>query len=279
MATQAANAAGAYLPDQSLTTEDKVFTRLRRFNLIMGVLHLIQGIAMIALSTDFTFEITTLFLRFEAVPDSEFGGTLEQTLNIVGEIQFGPGVALFLLISAIAHFIIGTVAYKWYVKNLKNGMNPARWYEYALSSSLMIVLIGMLVGIYDLPTMVLLFGLNAMMNLFGLMMELHNRTTEKTDWTAYIYGCIAGIIPWIVIIMYLYGAANSIDTEIPNFVYAIIASIFIFFNSFAINMWLQYRRIGPWKRYIFGEYGYIVLSLVAKSLLAWQIYFGQLQPS
>lgn len=279
MATQAANAAGAYLPDQSLTAEDKVFTRLRRFNLIMGVLHLIQGIAMIVFSTDFTFDVTTLFLVFNENPASEFGGTLEQNLQVIGDIQFGPAVALFLLISAVAHFLIGTVIYEWYVKNLKNGMNPARWYEYALSSSLMIVLIGMLVGIYDLPTMILLFGLNAMMNLFGLMMELHNRTTEKTDWTSYIYGCIAGIIPWIVIIMYLYGAANSIDTEIPSFVYGIIASIFIFFNSFAINMWLQYRRIGPWKRYIFGEYGYIVLSLVAKSLLAWQIYFGQLQPS
>ena len=56
----------------------------------------------------------------------------------------------------------------------------------------MIVLIGMLVGIYDLGAIILIFGINAMMNLFGLLMELHNQTTQKTDWTSFIFGSIAG---------------------------------------------------------------------------------------
>ncbi len=256
-------------------TPDRVFVNLRRFNLIMGVFHLIQGIAMIVLSSDFSITLSTLYLRAVVAEDTF---TLEQNLQEAASFPFGPAVALFLLLSAVAHFLLGTVLYDWYVKNLKRNMNPARWYEYALSSSLMIVLIGMLVGVYDISTLILMFGLNAMMNLFGLMMELHNQTTEKTDWTAFIYGCIAGIIPWIVIVFYIIGAAQSVDTEIPGFVYAIIASIFVFFNIFALNMWLQYRRVGPWKNYLFGERAYIVLSLVAKSLLAWQIWSGQLQP-
>lgn len=255
---------------------DSVFVSLRRFNLIMGVFHLIQGIAMIVLSTDFTFTTTTLYLRAVFENDTV---RLEQNLQQAFDVPFGPAVALFLLISAAAHFLIGTVGYNWYVKNLKRTINPARWYEYALSSSLMIVYIGMLVGVYDVSTLLLMFGINAMMNLFGLMMELHNQTTEKTDWTAYIYGWIAGAFPWVVIIFYLVGATQSVDTEIPGFVYAIIASIFVFFNIFALNMYLQYRGVGPWKDYLFGERGYIVLSLVAKSLLAWQIWFGQLQPA
>ncbi len=255
---------------------NSVFEGLRRFNLIMGVFHLVQGIAMIVLSTDFAFTTTTLYLRAIITEDSV---RLEQNLQQAFDVPFGPAVALFLLISAVAHFLIGTVGYNWYVKNLKRNINPARWYEYALSSSLMIVLIGMLVGVYDVSTLILLFGMNAMMNLFGLMMELHNQTTEKTDWTAYIYGWIAGAFPWVVIVLYLVGAAQSVDTEIPGFVYAIIVSIFLFFNIFALNMYLQYRAIGPWKNYLYGERAYIILSLVAKSALAWQIWFGQLQPA
>jgi hypothetical protein len=115
------------------------------------------------------------------------------------------------------------------------------------------VLIGMLVGGYDVSTLILMFRINAMMNLFGLMMELHNQTMPKTDWTACIYGCIAGIIPGIVIALYVGGAAQSVNTEIPGFVYAIIVTLFIFFNIFAVNMWLQYRGIDPWKDYLFGE--------------------------
>jgi hypothetical protein len=53
-------------------------------------------------------------------------------------------------------------------------------------------------------------------------------------------------------------------------------SLFIFFNSFALNQWLQYRQVGRWRNYLFGERIYILLSLIAKSLLAWQIFAGTL---
>ena len=105
-------------------------------------------------------------------------------------------MAAFLLISAIAHFYLATVGYERYVKNLKQGMNPIRFYEYALSSSLMIVLIGMLIGLWDLGAILLIFTLNATMNLFGIMMELHNQRTNRTDWTLsliHIYPAGAGV--------------------------------------------------------------------------------------
>ncbi len=252
---------------------EKTFRGLRRFNAIMGLLHLVQGILMIVLSNDKTYPIYTNYLRFDL---DTFSLTPNPTLAY--ELRFGPAVAVFLLLSAIAHGILSTFGYQWYVKNLKKGMNPARFYEYALSSSLMIVLIGMLVGLWDLGSLILIFGVNATMNLFGIMMELHNQTTRKTDWTSYIFGCIAGIVPWIVIMMYFLGSLSSADAEPPAFVYAIIPTIFVFFNIFAVNMVLQYKKVGPWKNYLFGERVYIILSLTAKTALAWQIFAGTLAP-
>jgi hypothetical protein len=259
----------------ALTTKrpESVYRGLRRFNLIMGFLHLVQGVLMIVLSNATTYPIFTNFLKFDMATFS-----LTPDPKLAYELRFGPAVAAFLLLSAVAHFYLSTVGYKRYVANLEKGMNPVRFYEYALSSSLMIVLIGMLVGIWDLGTMIVLFGVNAAMNLFGILMELHNQTTSKTDWTAFIYGCFAGIIPWIVILMAFLGAVNSGDAKPPAFVYAIIPTIFVFFNIFALNMWLQYRRGGPWKDYLFGERFYIVLSLAAKTLLAWMIFSGTLAP-
>ena len=251
-----------------------VYQGLRRFNLIMAFLHLLQGVLMIILSNDTTYPIFTNFLKFDL---STF--SLNPDPKLAYELRFGPAVAAFLLISAVAHFFLATVGYKSYVANLEKNMNPIRFYEYALSSSLMIVLIGMLTGIWDLGTMIALFGVNAAMNLFGIMMEFHNQHTTKTDWTAFIYGCLAGIIPWIVILMYFLGAINSGgEAKPPAFVYAIIPTIFVFFNVFAINMWLQYKKVGRWKDYLFGERFYIVLSLAAKTVLAWMIFSGTLAP-
>jgi hypothetical protein len=37
--------------------------------------------------------------------------------------------------------------------------------------------------------------------------------------------------------------------------------------------------VGKWKDYIYGEYAYIILSIVAKSLLAWLIFANVLRPA
>jgi len=253
--------------------EEKVFKGLRNFNLAMGFLHLIQGILMIVLSNSKTYPIFTNYLTFDRATFS-----LKTNPSLLYALRFGSAVAAFLLISAVAHFYLSTVGYKKYVANLKKGMNPVRFYEYALSSSLMIVLIGMLVGVWDIGTMIAIFGVNAAMNLFGIMMELHNQKTDKVNWTSFVYGCFAGIIPWIVIFMYFLGAIGSTGAKPPAFVYAIIPTIFVFFNIFALNMFLQYKKVGPWKNYLFGERVYIILSLVSKSILAWMIFAGTLAP-
>ncbi len=255
------------------STEERKFTGLRRFNLVMGFLHLVQGILMILISNDKTYPIFTNYLNFDIATRS-----LKPSMELLYELPFGVAVAFFLLISAVAHFYLGTIGYGRYVTNLKKHMNPVRFYEYALSSSLMIVLIGMLIGLWDLGAIILIFVLNAAMNLFGIMMELHNQHTEKTNWTAFIYGCIAGIVPWIVIMLYFVGAVNSGDAKPPAFVYAIVPTLFVFFNIFAINMVLQYKKIGPWKDYLFGERVYIILSLSAKTVLCWLIWTGTLAP-
>ena len=249
------------------------YKNLRIWNISMGFLHLIQSILMFVLSNDFSLPIMTNYLQYDIQTQ-----TLLPDPQTITTVKLGYLVALFLLMSSIAHFVISLPKiYEWYVKNLKKGINYARWIEYTFSSSLMIVVIAMLVGVYDLSTLILMFGINAMMILFGMLMEVHNQDTEKTNWLSYYFGCIAGAIPWIVISLYLFGSGEG-DYKAPNFVYWIFFSIFLFFNSFAVNIILQYKKVGKWKDYIFGEKVYIILSLVAKSLLAWQVFAGTLRP-
>lgn len=76
------------------------------------------------------------------------------------------------------------------MRQLQWGVNYVRWIEYAFSASTMIVLIAMLVGIYELAALLLVFALNAAMILFGWMMELHNQSTARTDWTAFVFGSL-----------------------------------------------------------------------------------------
>ena len=111
---------------------------------------------------------------------------------------------------------------------------------------------------------------------YGLVMEEINQFKQKTDWKPFIFGSLAGIGPWIVIILYAFG--NADPSEVPWFVYAIVGSYFVFFNLFPINMILQYKKVGKWANYLYGEKTYIILSLVAKSVLAWLVFSGVMQP-
>jgi hypothetical protein len=124
----------------------------------------------------------------------------------------------------------------------------------------------------------MIFVLNAMMIMFGYLMEKINQYTEKTDWSSFILGCISGGTPWIAIYAYFIAAISSVSQNVPTFVYLILFIYFILFNIFAVNMVLQYKGIGRWKDYLYGERIYIILSFVAKSILAWLVFVGIYAP-
>ena len=259
-----------------------VLKKLRRFNRIMGVLHLVQGCAMLYFASrviqtigEFRPEILQFYLTFNVETMS-----LETVSRTLFELPFGILVASFLFLSAFAHLLVSVPAglNRIYNENIQKGINPFRWFEYALSSSVMIGLIATLFGIYDIASLMLIFVLNACMNLFGLVMEQLNsgRDQKSVNWGPFIWGSMAGVTPWLAILLYMFGTGNF--DQVPWFVWAIIGTYFVAFNTFPINMILQYRRVGPWRDYIHGEKVYIVLSLLAKSVLAWLVLFGAFQP-
>jgi hypothetical protein len=254
--------------EEASAVEAAAYRRLRVWNASLAFLHAAQAAVILALSNSFTLPITISFL--EGPPGSKPGA------NTVHDLRIGPLVAVFLLLAALDHALVAAPRiHRWYERNLAIERSPARWWEYSLSASLMIVLIAMLTGISDLAALIALFGVNAAMILFGAAMERANRSGRPVIWLPFVFGCIAGAVPWIAIAIQI-GYSQNQTGNVPGFVFAIFVSLFILFNSFAANMLLQYKRVGPWRNYLFGERAYLMLSLVAKSLLAWQIFASTL---
>jgi hypothetical protein len=253
-------------------TKKITLARLRKLNLIAAGLHFAQGFAVLLISKNFAAPITGTYLKFDKATQH-----LVPATKTLFNIQLAWLIVAFFFLSAFFHLLIATVYNKRYNRNLKLGINKARWLEYSLSASIMMVAIGLLVGIYDASSLLMVFALISIMNLMGLMMEIHNQSTEKTNWLSYFIGCWAGLVPWLVVAGYLALGAHM-GSKAPTFVYWIFGSIFVFFSCFAVNMFLQYKKIGPWKNYLYGERAYIILSLLAKSLLAWQVFAGTLRP-
>ena len=235
---------------------------LRVLNLVVGLVHLAQAGVVLALSNDLSLPVTGSFLRGDPVTVRH--PTLPKE---VFSLAIGPTVAVFLLLAAIDHLVVAAPrVHAWYERNLERRVNYARWIEFSVSASIMIVLIGLFVGIRDLAAVIGLFAVNSAMILFGLLMERFQQP-GKADWTPFWFGSLAGLVPWVAIFVYLVEPPT-----VPGFVWVITAVQFLLFASFAVNMALQYRQVGPWRDYLVGERTYIILSLIAKSLLAWLIF-------
>ena len=242
---------------------------IRRYNLIAGFFHLAQMIVVLILANDFSLPIVG---RYMSGPP---GSTFAEPVTLF-ETPVGVAVAVFLGLSAFLHFLVISPKYfNRYSAGLAANRNYFRWVEYSISSSVMIVLIAQICGISDVAAIVSIFGVNASMILFGWLQEKYENPGNG-GWIPFIFGCIAGIVPWLSLVFYIFAIGGPGDTKAPAFVYGIVISLFVLFNTFAVVQYLQYKKVGKWSDYLRGEKTYITLSLIAKSALAWQIFISTL---
>jgi hypothetical protein len=241
---------------------------LLRLNLCAALLHGAQALVVILIANDFTLPISGFFWN-----DAPNGRLDPDRLVRIIDFRVSHGLVAFLGLSALFHLLVSV---GWgrsrYYEELSREQNRFRWVEYSLSSTVMVLLIAMVFGISDVAALFGLAGSNMAMILFGWIMEIVNKPGQKVWWTPFLFGCLVGCIPWVALLWYLVGPGG----EMPSFVYGIFLSIFVLFNLFALNQFLQYKRVGRWREYLYGERIYLVLSLTAKSALAWQIFANTL---
>lgn len=252
------------MPTASGVTPDRL-TNLRRWNLALTVLHLAQAVGVVVLASDFAITVTSSF------PAGPPGSEVPPPASLF-DVPIGAAIAAFLALAALDHLLTATIGRRTYERDLQRGINRFRWVEYSFSATIMVVLICLYSGITGIAALIAIIGANVGMILFGWVQELMNPPGRaSTTMLAFWFGTLAGLAPWVALTVNIVGA-----DELPGLVVGIFVSLFVFFMSFGLNQWLQYRGVGPWRDYAFGEKAYLVLSLAAKSALAWQIFAGSL---
>lgn len=185
--------------------------------------------------------------------------------------------AVFIALSAVDHTacVMFRGTYEYY---LARHQNPIRWAEYALSASLMRVMIAQLSGVTDIHLLFMIFSAaGTTMIVGGALHESINAAARadghvKQNWFPFFAAWLPQLSSWLVIFSYFLKAVSEADP--PNFVWAIVFILFVLDGTFALLFWLQWAKIGPFADYITGEKAFIVLSFTAKALLAWINYGG-----
>lgn len=268
-------------------------SNLRYWNALACLFHFVQSLTALLLAiTDSTFSsfqpnLITTFANW----NETMGANTE--IQVRGRIPFAYVTCLVPFMSAIAHGLICS-PYFWprYVNHVRHLQNPWRWIEYAFSSSLMIVLVAILFAIYDISLLITLFAINFTVMYTGRAMDrvnvnqnigqnksskdLSTHSSTKIDWEPFIAGSLLALIEWIIIYMTL---AQFDYSRAPAYIIPLLFTYFVLFCSFAIvDAWYYYYE-RDLERMLTAEKMFMLLSLSAKSLLLWLIFFGTRQPN
>ncbi|WP_296668061.1 heliorhodopsin HeR, partial [Demequina sp.] len=204
---------------------DRALARLRPFNLVAAALHLASLVGILLLSNSASLPVTATYLNGPPGTDA-----FTDPINLFS-LNISAMVIAFLALSAFFHLLVASpMFFGRYTAGLQQHRNTFRWVEYSLSSSIMIVVILQLNGIADFGALLGLFAANVAMILFGWLQEKYVEPGSG-DFLPFFFGCIAGAVPWIVVVINLFSPGGPDTATVPGFVYGIVISLFLFFNA------------------------------------------------
>ncbi len=189
---------------------------------------------------------------------------------------------LFFIITASFHLLNVTIFKHVYFDALELCFTPTRWLEYFITATIMSTIIAYLTGVRSVMVIVAVAGLIATTMLFGFMSELYNRPLPSSDeWdrhtltkriVPHLLGYIPYLFAWFLILYAFFGTGATCAA--PSWVWAIIIGQFVMFTLFIIPQ--LYQLTHRPSKFVYGEYGFIILSFIAKAYLGINLLAGGL---
>ena len=280
---------------------------VRSWNLLTSLLHLGNAGAILALryanDRDILYDIKQSFPDWsrnassEAIVEGERFSIAKKEIT-AHQLSLTWLIAVFFFLSFVFQMVAYFPQLYAYEDLLRRGRHPLRFIEYSLSSPLMLVAIALLCGIFEQYALIGIFVAMFACNILGMLAEhlASMKPKQKTDeedrllksldtmaktehatitWIAHVAGWVCVIGAWLPIFI-AFSLGNSEGTEsAPDFVYVIVATMFILFNTFGINQLLEISGVYGHET---AELVFIMLSLTSKSLLGWLIFANVLAP-
>jgi hypothetical protein len=226
-----------------------VTDRLRWSNLAIALVHLVQALIVLAVAAG---NVETISRTGASAP----------VLNL----SVGSALAVVFVVLAATHGAAGSVLTEVYLRDLRRGRNSIRWAGMYLTAPTLMVLVALLAGIQDVPRLALVVAATvAMVGLGSMQEQLNPLGRRETTMVPLIAAVVVGLVPWAMVLG-AFLAADQHELAGSTFV-----ALFVLWGSVWVNAVLQYRQIGPWSDFLYGERTALTLSLVVNSALAWEI--------
>jgi len=210
---------------------------------------------------------------------------------------------VFFGITAIAHALYAWDKNLFYTRVIQDGWNPYRWFEYAMSASLMSVILGAVQGSVDITTIVFMGGVTAAMQFNGYSTESVMRKSivrfigfvQKdvivgstiSGWLLFVFLWFCNLYSFTTLVNDVKNKYNGVidpstgkQIKVPAFVYFVVGLQLLNYASFGFIQ--LYQIVKNWNVTDYTnllnfekiERLYLILSFAAKLGLAGGVSYG-----
>lgn len=232
-------------------------------NYILSGIHLIASVVLLGLAlyyrnTEFRFD----YLRGE------------RTYNVSGMHLVYLAVA-FLFITACFHLFYARSTY--YQNSVRKGYQHIRWLEYGITATIMGFIVAVISGVRDIYLISVLTLIVFAIMTTGYFFEIFFNKYKRA-WIPLLIGFVLLAVYATVVFLVYRDEASKVE-DLPWWVTWIVIGTLIAFGIFGIVPLIQYvaPKLGFKWKYLWSEYGYMILSATAKLFLGGLLGYGILR--
>jgi hypothetical protein len=254
-------------------------TDVYKINYILTGFYFVQFLLIFIYSHPYSLPISTSYITNDQLLNNGYGNHLiSAATSHLFDVNIKTVIIIILIFSFLVYAWLATLNRYNYEKQLRQHKNIFKWINGGVSYGLIFVSVGLLGGIYDITTLIILFIMPIILNYIFLNEEYSSDKRTYKQWPWLLLKFIITIIPIAIISWYLCSAIIYGTQAIGTYFYFIFATVVLLYLANIINQILQLNQKNKWQKYIYGEQIFIVLELVIKTAIIWQVFAGVLHP-
>lgn len=246
---------------------------LQYLNSAAAMLHLAIFIVVAAEGdTDFRPPLVGVQSEGRSQGGSAGSGSGSATLTSFGSFPITALVITYPAVTFFAHLCNVLIWPDFYVACLERCENPLRWFEYAITASIMSAVISFLTGVRSALLLVAIATIVASTMACGYSAEQTNHPAPRADawqnpsYLSRIRTTLLGFVPYVAEWSITIVTMRDLSDCGSGAIVGIVSAEFPLWTLFAVVQLVQFYL--PPSYFVYGEYAFIVLSLTAKAVLA-----------
>lgn len=198
--------------------DKKTIAQLLKLYSGVSVIYLGLAITAIFLVNGATFPLNTTYWTSNNLVSqtSTVFAIASRNLNYV---EFKWALEFLLVFSLITPILYVVMNLEGARKRANAHLNLLRWIDWNISGTLILLIVSALIGVQDLMTFILIAGLSAI----SYLLTRNSLTTDKSQYRLNCaLGKISGVLPYLLILIYITGTFVFGEVRSPWFVYVLL---------------------------------------------------------